>query len=353
MNILNKKRITKTTIITLLTLFTLVQKTYFVFANTSTSYIPNTSTSYIPNTSTSYIPNTSTSYIPNTSTSYTPNTSTSFTSNRSTSYIPNISNSYIPNTSTYYIPNISNSYISNTSTSYVPNTSTSFTSNRSTSYIPNTSISYIPSSTTVAPSIQPHQYQDLAYDIYADYPIYYGSGYGGVFYGYSSGYFSGNNYNIPSTPVAPSLYYPPGSYTPSRRETTTREIAWQPVDLAIYSTPVAPSLVYAPGTYTPSRRETTTTYRDPIYVPERENIREPQIRETNRLPDGDLVSDRSIYLNQIPYTGTEDILKFVGFGGLILVWSAFVGYYFMNKRNKVQVSKRIEAFKKANKEKFA
>ena len=65
-------------------------------------------------------------------------------------------------------------------------------------------------------------------------------------------------------------------------------------------------------------------------------------------PSGDLAGLSSVYLNQVPYTGPEDVLKVVGFIALVLIWSSAIAYYFMKDRKKKVVSNKIEAFKEAN-----
>lgn len=56
----------------------------------------------------------------------------------------------------------------------------------------------------------------------------------------------------------------------------------------------------------------------------------------------------SIYLNQVPYTGPEDVAKTIGLVSLILIWSGIVAYTFLSKKNKKLISQKIADFKKAN-----
>ena len=69
---------------------------------------------------------------------------------------------------------------------------------------------------------------------------------------------------------------------------------------------------------------------------------------TTTPPDGDLAGLTSVYLNQVPYTGSENVLKVAGFISLILVWSSAVAFYLLNDRKKKIVSNKILAFKEAN-----
>ncbi|MEN9921238.1 MAG: hypothetical protein RLZZ517_216 [Candidatus Parcubacteria bacterium] len=57
----------------------------------------------------------------------------------------------------------------------------------------------------------------------------------------------------------------------------------------------------------------------------------------------------SVYLNQIPYTGPEDVAKGIAFVVGILAWSIAAALIIRNRMNKHAVSNRIAAFKEANK----
>lgn len=67
-------------------------------------------------------------------------------------------------------------------------------------------------------------------------------------------------------------------------------------------------------------------------------------------PDGNLASVGSVFLSQVPETGVRDALAISGLGLLILVWSVVAVYTYRKKTQKKQASKRIEEFKKQNKE---
>jgi hypothetical protein len=64
---------------------------------------------------------------------------------------------------------------------------------------------------------------------------------------------------------------------------------------------------------------------------------------------GNFASVDSVFLNQIPYTGPGDWAKGAGFVGLVLLWSAAVGYAIRKKSKKNTKSKEIEKFKELNK----
>ena len=68
----------------------------------------------------------------------------------------------------------------------------------------------------------------------------------------------------------------------------------------------------------------------------------------DRSPDGELASLSSVYLNQVPYTGPEDTAKVAGFIALLIVWSSFIAYYVLRKRKKAVASRKVAAFKEAN-----
>ncbi len=65
-------------------------------------------------------------------------------------------------------------------------------------------------------------------------------------------------------------------------------------------------------------------------------------------PQGELASQNSVYLSQVPYTGAEDVAKIFGFVALIAVWSIVIAYYFIKRKHKNTISNRIADFKKAN-----
>ncbi len=65
--------------------------------------------------------------------------------------------------------------------------------------------------------------------------------------------------------------------------------------------------------------------------------------------DGNFASVDSVYLNQVPYTGPEDVAKGIAFAVGILAWSIGGALIIRNKMDKKAVSNRIEAFKSANK----
>lgn len=65
-------------------------------------------------------------------------------------------------------------------------------------------------------------------------------------------------------------------------------------------------------------------------------------------PQGELASQNSVYLSQIPRTGAADTAKVFGFIAIIAVWSAAIAYYFINQKRKSAISNRIADFKKAN-----
>ncbi len=69
---------------------------------------------------------------------------------------------------------------------------------------------------------------------------------------------------------------------------------------------------------------------------------------SNKANENQLASADSVYLNQVPYTGPEEVAKIIGFISLVVIWSAVVAFYFMKRRQKNAVSNRIEAFKRAN-----
>ena len=66
-------------------------------------------------------------------------------------------------------------------------------------------------------------------------------------------------------------------------------------------------------------------------------------------PTGTLAGVSSVYLNQIPYTGPEDVAKVIAFITAILVWSIAGALIIKNRMNKKAISNRVAAFKEANK----
>ncbi len=57
----------------------------------------------------------------------------------------------------------------------------------------------------------------------------------------------------------------------------------------------------------------------------------------------------SVYLNQVPYTGPEDVAKGIAFVAVLLAWSAAGAMVLRNKKGKSEVANRIANFKEANK----
>ncbi len=57
----------------------------------------------------------------------------------------------------------------------------------------------------------------------------------------------------------------------------------------------------------------------------------------------------SVYLNQVPYTGPEEVAKGVAFATILLAWSIATAMIIRNRMNKNTISKRIANFKEANK----
>ncbi len=72
---------------------------------------------------------------------------------------------------------------------------------------------------------------------------------------------------------------------------------------------------------------------------------------TNVPPTGEYAGLSSVYLNQVPYTGAEDVAKVAGFISFVLIWSAAIAYYFMKDKKKKDISKKISDFKELNKAK--
>jgi len=64
--------------------------------------------------------------------------------------------------------------------------------------------------------------------------------------------------------------------------------------------------------------------------------------------DGELSGLSSVFLSQVPYTGSEDILKTLGFIAGLLIWSAIVGVVLLRKKNRKELSSKAQAFKEAN-----
>ena len=56
----------------------------------------------------------------------------------------------------------------------------------------------------------------------------------------------------------------------------------------------------------------------------------------------------SVYLNQVPYTGPEDVAKGAAFVGILLTWSIAGAMILKKRKTKAEVSNRIAAFKEAN-----
>jgi hypothetical protein len=57
----------------------------------------------------------------------------------------------------------------------------------------------------------------------------------------------------------------------------------------------------------------------------------------------------SVYLNQVPYTGPEDVAKGAAFVGILLAWSVAGAMILRKKKAKAEVANRVAAFKEANK----
>jgi hypothetical protein len=57
----------------------------------------------------------------------------------------------------------------------------------------------------------------------------------------------------------------------------------------------------------------------------------------------------SVYLNQVPYTGPEDVAKGIAFVALLLAWSVAGAMILRKKKAKAEVANRVAAFKEANK----
>ena len=70
---------------------------------------------------------------------------------------------------------------------------------------------------------------------------------------------------------------------------------------------------------------------------------------TSRNNDGDLAGLSSVFLSQVPYTGSEDILKTIGFIAGLLIWASIIATVLLRKRNKKEVSSKAMLFKEANK----
>jgi hypothetical protein len=92
-----------------------------------------------------------------------------------------------------------------------------------------------------------------------------------------------------------------------------------------------------------------------IRVDDENNDRDDDDRDVNVYTGtlssgrGNLAGVSSVYLNQIPYTGPEDVAKGIAFVVGILVWSIIAALIIRNRMNKKAVSNRIAAFKEANK----
>jgi hypothetical protein len=57
----------------------------------------------------------------------------------------------------------------------------------------------------------------------------------------------------------------------------------------------------------------------------------------------------SVYLNQVPYTGPEDVAKGIAFVAILLAWSVAGAMVLRKKKAKGDVANRVAAFKEANK----
>jgi hypothetical protein len=70
---------------------------------------------------------------------------------------------------------------------------------------------------------------------------------------------------------------------------------------------------------------------------------------TNSRPSGNLAGLNSVLLSQVPYTGpAEDAAVILGYTLLLLLWSAIITLFFYKRYQKNLQSKRIQAFKEAN-----
>ena len=65
--------------------------------------------------------------------------------------------------------------------------------------------------------------------------------------------------------------------------------------------------------------------------------------------DGELSGLSSVFLSQVPYTGSEDVLKTIGFIVGLLIWSAIIATVLLRNKNKKEISSKAAAFKEANK----
>ncbi len=68
-------------------------------------------------------------------------------------------------------------------------------------------------------------------------------------------------------------------------------------------------------------------------------------RNTN---DGELSGLSSVFLSQVPYTGSEDVLKVIGFIVGLLIWSAIIATVLLRNKKRKEISSKATAFKEAN-----
>jgi hypothetical protein len=82
---------------------------------------------------------------------------------------------------------------------------------------------------------------------------------------------------------------------------------------------------------------------------EEDEDRDINVSGTLSSSDGTYSGVSSVYLNQVPYTGPEDIAKGIAFVVGILVWSIIAALIIRNRMDKKAISNKIAAFKEANK----
>lgn len=70
---------------------------------------------------------------------------------------------------------------------------------------------------------------------------------------------------------------------------------------------------------------------------------------TNNPPTGNLASLNSVFLSQVPYTGSKETLTIIGYVATIFVWSVLVVYFLARRKSKMLKSSIIDSFKKGNK----
>jgi len=70
---------------------------------------------------------------------------------------------------------------------------------------------------------------------------------------------------------------------------------------------------------------------------------------TSNPPTGNLASLNSVFLSQVPYTGSKETLTIIGYVATIFVWSVLVVYFLAKRKSKMLKSSIIDSFKKGNK----